>query len=515
MPQAALPPSAGGWNTRDGIATMAPEFAPLCDNWIVEGGALRVRPGYSIWATGLDGGVHSLLPWNGATPKVFAAAGDKIYDVTTSGPVGAPAVSGLSSQPLHAVQMNAAGGLFLFACNGQDAPQIYNGTSWSAWSGTGVPSPPTWALPFKSRLFVGRADKMGFWYGGAGAIGGGFTEFTLNGVALRGGGICAATSLTIDGGDGPDDVIVFLTTQGEAIVYAGYDPSNVATWSLVGRWQLPPPVCASPRCVVRVGSDAWILTESGIVPLASLRAGVAVEATLDEIGPLRRIEPTWRAWRADADRRARPGWAIAHCARAGWTIVTVPWVDNAWQHVVVSERGALSRWLWVPARVWAEALGGRIFFGTADGRVGLFGETTEDAGAPILADAMTAFYLLKAPSRVKRAQLAQVVMRDTSNASVSARVLTDWSTPPSIADERGAFPPPLPPPTPAGGSFVWDQSLWDVATWGGDEQQATRAWRAGAVIGHALAVRCRVVSHQCRPAWLGSLIVFEVGHAVR
>ncbi|HEV7455181.1 MAG TPA: hypothetical protein VGN96_00275 [Roseococcus sp.] len=515
MPTGFIAPCSLGWNTRDPISAMKPGFAPIFDNFVVEGGLPRVRRGWRVWATGLPGRVDGLLPWSAPTSRLFASSGAGIYEVTTPGAVGAAVVSGLTNARWSSIQFSASGGQFLFAFNGVDTPRTFNGTAWATWAGTGV-TPVAWAGASNGRLFVGHPGALSFWYGAAGAIGGTFTEFPLQGVAQRGGGVVAMATLSFDGGAGPQTLTVFLTSEEEAIVYGGTDPSSASSWQLVGRWRIPRLLGAPHRCVVGYGGDALAITESGLLPLSGLRTGEDVGRVMERVGPTRRIAPTWRE--IAAVRGGFSGWGVTPIFRLGLVVVNAPWTATAAQQIVVSEGGAVSRWGNVPAAVWAEALEGRTFFGdaTSGGRVMLYGEDLTDAGLGIRSEGLSAYSAMGAAGRMKRSQLVQAILNDVIAVDRTQRVLVDWATPAPELDATGptAVAPPVPPLTGGGSFLVWGVGLWGVGLWGGTGG-VSRAWRTGSAQGHAMAVHLRMISGQSRPGWLGSNIVYEVGGPVR
>lgn len=518
MPQAAIPSPVLGWNTRDTVAAMRPGFAPIFDNMVVENGAPRVRFGHRAWATGLPGRVDGLLPWDGAgaSPRLFAASGTGIYDISSGGAVGAAAVTGLTSARWSGINVSAPGTNTLFVFNGADTPRTFDGTTWATWTGTGVTGGVAWANQTGGRLFVGNPGRLSFFYGGAGAISGAFTEFSLQGIAQRGGGVCAMGVLSGDGGSGPQALSVFLTTEGEALVYAGTDPSSVSAWGFVGRWLLPRPVGAPHRNIAAFGGDILAMTEAGVVPLSALRDGSPVFTVLEQAGPMRRIAPTWR--QTARERGTASGWQIVSLRRPMLTVVNVPWSATTAQQYVLSEGGAVSRWGGVNAAVWAEGLGGRVFAGDSSsaGRVFLYGEDETDLGFGIRWEAISAFDVMRAPSRVKRGQLVQPVMRDATAVSLTTQVLSDWQMPLPQMDALGAgAAAPSIPPALGGTVLVWDVGAWDAAVWGGGDGVVSRQWTSAAAVGHALAVHLRGVSGAGRPMWLGSNMTYEAGGPMR
>lgn len=517
MPQASLASPALGWNTRDPIADMKPGFAPILDNYVVEGGAPRVRRGWRVWSTGLPGRVDGLLSWAGAgaTPRLFASSGAGIYEITAGGAVGAAVVSGLTSARWDGINVAATGGNFLFAFNGTNTPQTFDGTTWAAWTGTGVTGGVAWAGQVGGRLIVGNPSRLSFFYSGAGAIAGAFTEFPLQGVAQRGGGVVAVTSLSVDGGAGPQTLTVFITSEGEAVVYAGTDPSSTSTWALVGRWRIAQPVGAPHRCVANYGGDALLMTEIGALPLSSLRNGADIATALDRSGTVRRIAPTWRE--LTRERGSVPGWQIMPLTNLALIVMNVPWTATSSQQIVVSEGGALTRWTGVPAASWIEHDGRSYFGDAATGRVLLYGEDNADNGGGVRSEAMMAYTSLGAPSRLKVGQLVQVVMRDALGTSTQVRVLSNLDVPTPVADSLGpaAPAPAVPPISGAGAELFWDVGLWDVNVWGGGANAVSRHWRAAAANGHMLAPRVTMVSGNGRPAWVGTNMVYEFGGPVR
>jgi hypothetical protein len=514
---AFVAPPVGGWNTRDPIATLKPEFASIMDNYVVEGGLPRVRRGWRAWATGLPGRVDGLMNYAGAgaAQALFAASGTGIYNVTAGGAVGSAVVSGLTSARWDAVNFAASGGNFMLAWNGADTERTFDGATWATWGATGLTGRVIWGGSFKGRLIVGTANRLSFYYGGAGAIAGSFTEFPLQGVARRGGSVVAFATLTLDGAEGPDDIAVFITSEGEAIVYAGTDPSSVTTWGLIGRWLLPRPLGAPHRCVAAYGGDALLLTDMGAVPLSAFRNGQDAADVLDRAAITRNISTTWRS--LANDRRASPGWGITPVTRYAQVVMNVPWGSGSAQQITMSGNGAVTRWGGIPAAVWAEGLGGRVFAGdAATGRVLLYGEDTSDAGSGIRSEILPAFATLRAPGSIKRVQMMQPILRDATAISYSLSGVSDWRVPVAQMDALGAGAAAPALPTGAGGNaLIWDVGLWDVNVWGGEEADIALPWVGVTAMGYAIAPRLQMVSGSGRPSLLGLNMLANGGGTLR
>ena len=276
MRQAALksksfPPPVGGWDTRNALADMPDENAIILDNFFPETDKVRVRPGYASYATGLGASVQTLMRFVDVdgTEELYGIAGGSIYDATATGAVGAAVVSGLSNSLYQYTQIETSAGHFLFACNGADTPSTYNGSSWDVAAITG----PTqanliWCNLHQRRLWVGEEDSLKAWYLAVDSISGAASSFSLGAIAKKGGYIMAMGTWTRDSGNGPDDVAVFFTSEGEAILYSGTDPSSASTWQLIGVFQIGKPV--GRRCMIKGGADLILITEDGFVAASQI-----------------------------------------------------------------------------------------------------------------------------------------------------------------------------------------------------------------------------------------------------
>ena len=78
------------------------------------------------------------------------------------------------------------------------------------------------------------------------SVAGTVANFPLGAVFGRGGRLVAGGTLTHDGGSGPDDYTVFVTSEGEVAVYAGSNPGNADEWAKVGCWFVGEPVGDRP-----------------------------------------------------------------------------------------------------------------------------------------------------------------------------------------------------------------------------------------------------------------------------
>lgn len=129
-----IPPLVGGWNARDPLAAMPPTDAVALQNFVPGTGGVSLRGGSLTYVSGISGPVNSLLSYEApdGTQKMFAASGANIYDVSVSGPVGAPVLTGMTSDIWQSVMFGTpAPASWLVACNGSDPVLEYDGSTLS------------------------------------------------------------------------------------------------------------------------------------------------------------------------------------------------------------------------------------------------------------------------------------------------------------------------------------------------------------------------------------------------
>lgn len=109
-------------------------------------------------------------------------------------------------------------------------------------------------------------------YLNANSVTGGGTNYDTAAIFRRGGYLVAMATWTIDGGTGPDDHLVLVTSEGELAVFVGNDP---ASWSYKGTYYIAPPMGKRP--FIKMGGDLLFLSRQGLYPLSK----ALLVATLD------------------------------------------------------------------------------------------------------------------------------------------------------------------------------------------------------------------------------------------
>lgn len=272
----SAPAPVGGLNVKDALANMPVTDAVVMDNWFPQPSYVGVRNGYKNYVTGITGWVESLLAYsNAAGRKLFGIAGGKVYDVTTSGVVGASVVSGLANSRWEYVNFSTPAGNFLYACNATDKPLLYNGTTWTAIDGASAPAitgvtttklrnPCVW----KNKLWFVEDGSFNAWYLPTQSIGGAAQSLNLGSVFRLGGVLASIFTVSIDNASSIDDYIAFLSTEGEIALYRGTDPAQAGLFGLVGLFRAGRPI--GRRHIFRYASDTVLLTADGFSPVSKL-----------------------------------------------------------------------------------------------------------------------------------------------------------------------------------------------------------------------------------------------------
>jgi hypothetical protein len=389
------PPPLKGWVSGD-LTSLKPDEAHILDNWYPSSDGVTVRNGYVNHKTGLPIVASSLLPYNFGNKNLFAVADGKIYDVTSAGAVGSALVTGLGSDVYQHVNFGTSGGNFLIAVNGTDAEKIYNGSAWADMTLTGTGYGAGLfanVTTYQSRLFFIPKNELAFYYLPIDSISGTVTKFNLSRIAGKGGEIVAADTWSRDGGTGLDDYIVFITSEGQVIVYQGIDPSISTGWLLVGVYEVAPPI--GRRCLFKLGGELILITVDGYIPLsAALPMARAKDMSISD-NIKEAVKSRARLY------KTQEGWEGHLYASGGYVLFNVPvGVSGAYeQHVMNIKNMAWTRFTGINARCWC-VFDERIFF-TSGSIIYEYDIGFSDAGAAISAKLAMAFNAYGTPSSRK------------------------------------------------------------------------------------------------------------------
>jgi hypothetical protein len=487
-----VPAPTEGWDAISPLAAMDPKRAPILTNWVPRPGWVELRAGYAPWAwLGGSSPVDTIMVWRGGTSqdKMFGAMGTGIYECTSAGQ-NTQVVSGLSSARWQYVNFRpAVAGVstnYIQCVNGVDQLRMFDGTTWTTPSITGFPgslntTDITNIYAQKRRLWyilgngAGGYSTMASFLGTdavSGAIAG---TIDLGATWTKGGYLVAMSDWTVDGGNGPQDYAVFISSRGQVTIYSGTDPTSSTAWSLVGTFDLSPPL--GWRCMTRVGSDVAVITLQGVIPLSQ---ALPFDPSSD-----RSVSITARIQNAMAQA------AMQASTNFGWQLISFPGQQLAILNVPLTEGVTQNQYVmnaltgaWCEFTGWNancfEIYNNNLYFGDNMGVVNQAYTGGLDGAASIPADMQCAYNYFDDPGRTKRVTMVQPLLTAGGNITPTLSVDEDFVVSSATA-----------PVTILTGGAVWDSAIWDTATWPNLSVQVTN-WLSVDAIGHALAVHMSV-----------------------
>jgi hypothetical protein len=348
---------------------------------------------------------------------------------------------------------------------------------------------------FKNRLFFTEKDTLTCWYLDTDAIGGVAAPLPFGGIARNSGYLQAMGTWTIDAGQGADDYAVFVTSMGEVIVYNGTNPNVAAEWALKGVWQLGQTF--SRRCFFKWAGDLLLLTQDGLVPLAS-----ALQSS--RLDP--RINLTDKIYYAVSQAATQYydlfGWQINYYASENMLILSIPTDTGMEQYVMHTITKSWARFTGIEAYCWEVSGDADMHFG-GDGYVGKFYDSTSDNGNNIVATAQQAYSYFDSPGQLKRFTLVRPTLQtDNGVPTVLCGISTDFDTQPLV--NQISFNPN------AAKVGKWDIAKWDKANWGG-QLVTTKIWQGVTGLGFSGSINLNVASNGIELHWASTDYVMEGG----
>ena len=499
---ASFPPPVDGWNARDALAEMKPTDAVGLVNWFPQTSYVEIRGGFASHATGMTGNGKTLAVYNRLTGarEMFCLTASGVYDVSSAGAVGASKAARTNGK--HQWVNLADGGVaYLILVNGVDKPLYYNGTTWVAVDAASTPAltgVTTTALVnvniYKGRLFFVQINSLSVWYLAAGAIGGALTEFAFDGIAKRGGYLVAMATWTIEGGDGPDDNAVFITSEGEVIVYSGTNPGDAAAWSLEGVYSVPQPL--GRRCFCQIGGDLLLITRGGAFPLAKALQSATIDYKLaisDKIS----TEFT----KAAASYGSVFGWVPIVFPDKNALIVNVPLVEDGSHEQYVMNTITQA---WCKFTEWdAEDFGifnnelyfcnGIVVYKAWTGHV--------DGSNNIEAYAKQAFSYFGRPGILKHFKLFRPILSVDGNLSFLTDIDVDFKDDAITGAATYSVV----------STSLWDTSRWDSGLWSADLEVVKEWTTQSEYPGYCAAPKIKIATNLLTVQWMANDIVYEVG----
>lgn len=494
-----------GWNTRDPLANMGSEYAVVLDNWLPNTGTVELRPGVVEHVTGFGASsIKGLLPWRGtSSQKLFASTDSGFYDVTSAGVVGSVVQARTNGYSIG-INFSTTGQSYLVTVNGIDDLAYTNGITWTTLANFAITGGGTLLTKdianinnFKRSLYFLKNRSLSFFYLPIDSITGIVSEYPLGALFSRGGYLMAMGTWTIDGGSGSDDYAVFLSSEGQAVIYKGTDPSSVTTWALNGVYDLSPPM--GRKCFCKYGGDLLVLTRRGVFSMSRILKDTMMTpnaALSDAIGEA--------FSEAASTAGTYLGWEMIEYPDQSLLICNIPQTEFTLTHqyVLNTKTGA-----WCRFKGWdgfcLAMLGNALYMGFS-GKVGKIFTPGNDFAASITAEAQGAFNYHVPRSRIKHWALVRANLTIGGIIAVNVALKSDFME--SVSYGTALFS--------RNALSRWDSALWDVSSWA-SEPTGSNEWVTVAVPdSYASAVCLRVIARDATVIWSATDQLYEPGALV-
>lgn len=305
---------------------------------------------------------------------------------------------------------------------------------------------------YRNRLYYCEAGSLNVWYLPVGSIAGAASSFTLTGIFNKGGAVLLTSTWSMDAGDGLDDKLVVISTEGEVAIFQGTNPSDANTWLLVGKYDISEPM--GKNCVMRAGGDLIVGTVEGVVPVSMAVQKDPAALSLSAVS--RNIEPDWT--REASQRRVLP-WEVAKWPSKNMAIWTLPVTDENdedWCFVVNLETGAWAKYTGWNTRC-ITVHDDQVYFGSNDGRVrraevGGY----DDVDTPYVSTYVGAWDHLNSVGVQKTILQSRAVFITASEFDPKLSISADYEVITPSAPNAAST---------SGSPGVWDVGLWDVSKW--------------------------------------------------
>jgi len=477
-------------------------------DWFPLTSEVMLRKGYSKFATGFSGNSETGLVYAGGSSNKFMTVtnGGNVYDITSGGAVGAAMTSGLTNGRWQYTNITTSGGSYLMMVNGTDKLRTFDGTTWHK-DGDGAPYDVTGfdtsnahnITLFKNRIWLVEKNTLKVWYLPITAIGGAATALDLSAIAQRGGYLIAMVTWTVDGGNGIDDLAVFITNKGEFLIYQLTDPTTPSGIALKGVWYIAPPL--GKRCSLKFGGDVLVITQLGVVPLGKYFLSPQIDQRIALTDKIRSAVST-----AAMNYGSNFGWQLCHYAKGNQLYLNVPVSEGASQQQYVQNTADPQKQPWGGPFTgykanWFEIFNDEIYFGS-NGYVGRAWNTFADNGVAIQGQLLQAFNPFGSDQQ-KRFTMFRPILRTNGQPSLQGAINIEFDT--SIATSSVAT-------VPANYS-AWDTARWDSGTWGVD-LIVSKSWQEAGGIGVYGAPQLVAQSNGIETRWTSSDVAFEMGGVI-
>lgn len=339
---------------------------------------------------------------------------------------------------------------------------------------------------YRNRLYFAENGSMNAWYLPVDSIGGSATVLPLNGIFDRGGYLLFGQdwSLSSGGDGGLSEQCVFMSSEGQAAIFQGLGPDDVATWRKQGLYRVGKPL--GKNAFFRGAGDLAIATTVGLVPLSR-----AIELDFTALTQASISWPITDAWQAAVAERGDAGWIVKVWPEMKLAFISPPLAGlTPVIFVTNTETGTWTRFTGWDARSM-EVFNGKLYFGSSDGGVFEANRTGSDDGEIYTGKILPLYDDLNAPGSLKIPKLGRYTVRASARIRGRTSFMHDYreELPPAPASEN--LPPNL---------SLWGQGIWGTSKWvAGGERLLNNDWVSLGGGGYAITLGYQVSSQAIQP----------------
>ena len=132
-------------------------------------------------------------------------------------------------------------------------------------------------------------------------------------------------------------MVVFVTSEGEMLIYQGSDPSSSSAWSLVGIWYMGSPM--GPKALMKFGADLLMVSKEGLTSLSQGRFYADLSANKSTLTD--KIQ--WAISQATSAYASNWGWQIQPYPLQNMLLLNIPAGTGQQQQYVMNKIGRATR----------------------------------------------------------------------------------------------------------------------------------------------------------------------------
>ena len=498
-----FPIPTGGVNAVSSFSGLKQNECHYCYNILPTEQGMKTRRGTKEYANDVGFQIRTMIPFNGrkadrTDDKLYATGNDGIYEVGTGGAGSAVkrfsfatsnATAGYGN---HIYWVAANGDPFILYADAVNGLIMYTGTTntWAVVTNiTGLDETKVrFVVQHKLRIWLILEDDSNAYYLGANANSGAATQFQLGSKFKNGGDLAGIFNLTVDAGDGIDDLFLAISRAGDILAFQGTDPSSANTWGLKGQWQVGE-VPAGRKFAEEMSGDVIVLSSFGVSSVNDLLQGS--EPFENYSSPMNKISNLVRERMVDEISTA--GWEIMLYPTDGSLVIQSPErvgkADRYLHYVYNMNTKAWGFWRDVKSLsmcTWR----GDLYYGDVNGEVwqmtGTYDNVTiASPGSNQTAvefSLLTAFSDAGAPGIVKRCSVIKPFFYGTDLSSYQTKVLYDYDF--TELTSAGTTTPTT--------ASVWNTARWNTTgIWVGDRADNKPFDSLGAGMGVVMAIALR------------------------